>query len=119
MSESKRKFGEGALSAAWRQGHKEIGQMLKAFPDSIMIEEPGQMNNPTSHGISQQAGYVQPVSSVENHINDVREMSGNSEPQKQVSMSNDIQQESSIVDQHVQDVSDQDGPEPPEMDMDK
>lgn len=58
-----RKLGEGALAAAWRQGHKEVGQMLKAFPDSIMVEEPGQMNNPTSHGISQQSGYVQPVSS--------------------------------------------------------
>ena len=67
QEEPARKFGEGALAASWRLGHKEIGQALRALPDSLPLhEEPGAMNNPTSHGISQQAGYVQPVSSV-NH----------------------------------------------------
>ncbi|MCA9217975.1 MAG: hypothetical protein KDB27_33120 [Planctomycetales bacterium] len=110
--EPKRKLGEGALAAAWRQGHKEIGQMLKAFPDSILIEEPGQMNNPTSHGVSQQAGYVQPVSSVARHVQDVQASVTNNEPQQQREVN---QQENSIVGKHVQDVQ----IEPPEPGIEK
>ena len=55
MSEQNRKFGTGSLKAAFRQGHKELGQALKAFPDSIpIIEEPGQLNNPTNLEVHQQ-----------------------------------------------------------------
>lgn len=34
--------------AALRQGSKELGQALKAFPDSMQpVEEPGTLGNPT------------------------------------------------------------------------
>jgi hypothetical protein len=47
-SNRQRKLGEGAARAAFRQGHKEIAQILPAFPDSMrIVEEPGQLNNPT------------------------------------------------------------------------
>ena len=36
----------GELQAARRQGFNEIGAALKAFPDSIQIEEPGAAFNP-------------------------------------------------------------------------
>src|SRR5262245_15731199 len=46
--DQQRKLGAGALTAAFRQGHKEIAQILPAFPDSMrIVEEPGQLNNPT------------------------------------------------------------------------
>lgn len=62
-----RKWGEGALAATWRQGHKEIGQALKATPDSIgIVEEPGGFSNVPAAGVSQQAGYTQPVSHAPN-----------------------------------------------------
>lgn len=38
---------DGTLAAAWRQGADEIGQALKAFPESISAHhEPGTINNP-------------------------------------------------------------------------
>ena len=36
----------GEVQAAVRQGFNEIGAALKAFPDSIQIEEPGAVFNP-------------------------------------------------------------------------
>jgi hypothetical protein len=38
---------DGTLAAAFRQGASEIGQALKAFPDSIHVQEPGTILNPT------------------------------------------------------------------------
>lgn len=43
------------LYAFIRQGHKEIGQALQAFPDSIrVVEEPGTLGNPTPQMITEQ-----------------------------------------------------------------
>ena len=43
---------DGFLAAAWRQGIKELGVALKAFPDSISIDEPGTMYSPTQGEIA-------------------------------------------------------------------
>jgi hypothetical protein len=40
------------LMAAGRQGADEIGQALKAFPDSIQVQEPGTILNPTQGEIA-------------------------------------------------------------------
>jgi hypothetical protein len=43
--------------AAWRQGLKELGQALPAFPDSIRpVEELGTMGNPTQAMVTQEIG---------------------------------------------------------------
>lgn len=55
-----RKIGEGSLAAAVRQGHKEIGRIVAAFPEQTpVIEEPGAFNNPTSYAVSKQTGAVE------------------------------------------------------------
>lgn len=36
----------GELDAAFRQGARELGAALKAFPDAIQVDEPGQVFNP-------------------------------------------------------------------------
>jgi hypothetical protein len=36
----------GELDAAFRQGARELGSALKAFPDAIQVDEPGQVFNP-------------------------------------------------------------------------
>ena len=55
----KPKIGEGALRAAGRQGLKELAQALPATKESIqVIEEPGQLGNPTSYEVSKQTGSV-------------------------------------------------------------
>jgi len=36
----------GELQAFFRQGANEIGAALKAFPDSLQVDEPGQVFNP-------------------------------------------------------------------------
>ena len=51
---SPRKVGAGALAAAGRQGAKELGEALKAFPDSISVSEPGTAFNPTQGEIAEQ-----------------------------------------------------------------
>jgi hypothetical protein len=51
-----RKLGEGALAAAWRQGLGEIGQALKAFPDSIQVIEAGQLGTATPATVYAQQG---------------------------------------------------------------
>ena len=48
-----RKIGAGALQAALRQGAKEVGAALKAFPDSISVDEPGTAFNPTQGEIAE------------------------------------------------------------------
>ena len=48
-----RKIGAGALSAAMRQGGKELGTALKAFPDSISVDEPGTVLTPTQGEIAE------------------------------------------------------------------
>jgi hypothetical protein len=50
--EADRKIGAGTLMAAGRQGADEIGQALKAFPDSIQVQEPGTILNPTQGEIA-------------------------------------------------------------------
>ena len=47
---------DGTLAAAWRQGLDEIGQALKAFPESIQVSEMGTIGSPTPAEISQQRG---------------------------------------------------------------
>ena len=48
-----RKFGAGAGAAALRQGVKELGAALKAFPDSISVEETGGAFSPTQGEIAE------------------------------------------------------------------
>ena len=43
---------DGTLAAFWRQGADEIGMALKAFPDSIHVDEPGTILNPTQGEIA-------------------------------------------------------------------
>lgn len=43
---------DGTLAAAGRQGADELGMALKAFPDSIQVEEPGTLWNPTQGEIA-------------------------------------------------------------------
>jgi hypothetical protein len=43
---------DGVIAAAGRQGIGELGQALKAFPDSIQVEEPGTLFNPTQGEIA-------------------------------------------------------------------
>jgi hypothetical protein len=48
-----------AIYAFMRQGAKEAGQALKAFPDSIHpVEEIGTMGNPTQLTVNQEQGNV-------------------------------------------------------------
>lgn len=49
-----RKLFAGAGMAALRQGGKEFGTALKAFPDSISIEEPGGVLSPTQGEVAEQ-----------------------------------------------------------------
>lgn len=44
---------DGTIAAAGRQGVGEIGQALKAFPDSIQVQEPGTLWNPTQGEIAE------------------------------------------------------------------
>lgn len=44
---------DGTLAAAFRQGAGEIGQALKAFPDSIQVHEPGTVLAPTQGEIAE------------------------------------------------------------------
>jgi len=51
------KFGTGHLEAFIRQGHKELTQVLPAFPDSVRpVEEPGLVGNPTPQIVTQEMG---------------------------------------------------------------
>lgn len=43
---------DGTLAAFGRQGADEIAQALKAFPDSIHVDEPGTILNPTQGEIA-------------------------------------------------------------------
>jgi hypothetical protein len=43
---------DGMLAAAFRQGAGEIGEALKAFPQSIQVQEPGTLLNPTQGEIA-------------------------------------------------------------------
>jgi len=55
MSESQRPAFSAPLYAFIRQGSKEIGQVLQAFPDSIrVVEEPGTLGNPTPQMITEE-----------------------------------------------------------------
>lgn len=47
---------DGTIAAAMRQGADEIGMALKAFPDSIHVEEPGTILNPTQGEIASARG---------------------------------------------------------------
>ena len=49
-----RKIGAGVGLAALRQGGKELGTALKAFPDSIAVDEPGTVLSPTQGEIAEQ-----------------------------------------------------------------
>lgn len=46
------KIGAGHGQAVLRAGHKELTQILPAFPDSIKpVEEPGLFGNPVAHEV--------------------------------------------------------------------
>ena len=51
--ETPRKLFAGAGMAALRAGGKELGTALKAFPDSISIDEPGSVFSPTQGEIAE------------------------------------------------------------------
>ena len=53
QEEPPRKLFAGVGLAALRQGGKEIGMALKAFPDSISIDEPGTVFSPTQGEIAE------------------------------------------------------------------
>lgn len=67
MSEkSERPSVTAPLYAFIRQGHKEIGQVLQAFPDSIrVVEEPGTLGNPTPQMVTEQ---IQPNASYDQFL---------------------------------------------------
>ena len=48
-----RKLFAGAGLAALRQGGKELGTALKAFPESISVDEPGTVLSPTQGEIAE------------------------------------------------------------------
>jgi hypothetical protein len=48
-----RKIGAGSGLAALRQGAKELGSALKAFPESISADEPGSLWSPTQGEIAE------------------------------------------------------------------
>ena len=52
-NETTRKIGTGALAAAVRQGAKELGTTVKAFPDAISVDEPGTIFSPTQGEIAE------------------------------------------------------------------
>ncbi len=59
------KIGSGALAALARQGAKEAAQVLPAFPDSMrVVEEPGQIGNPTQVEIFQAKQGTEPEQAV-------------------------------------------------------
>ena len=45
-------FADGTLAAAGRQGLDELGEALKAFPESIQVQESGAIWNPTQGEIA-------------------------------------------------------------------
>jgi hypothetical protein len=58
MSEKKQKIGAGHASAAIRQGGKEFGQILPAFPANSVqtVEEPGLVGNLTPQEVVNDKG---------------------------------------------------------------
>lgn len=51
------KWGAGHAKAWFRQGPKEIAQVLPAFPDSVrVVEEPGLAGNPTPQEVVKEKG---------------------------------------------------------------
>jgi hypothetical protein len=60
---------DGTLAAAWRQGLSEIGEALKAFPDSIQVRELGTIGAPTPGEIGQQRGVFGLNHEQEDHAN--------------------------------------------------
>ncbi|MEM8944776.1 MAG: hypothetical protein AAGD11_06285 [Planctomycetota bacterium] len=64
MSEKpkKPKLGQGVGKAFVRQGWKEVGQLVEAFPTgSTLVSEAGQLGTATTQAVSQQTGVSQPV----------------------------------------------------------
>lgn len=47
-------MGAGAVPAMLRQGLKELGSLVKAFPDSMQVDEPGTIGNITPQLITAQ-----------------------------------------------------------------
>ncbi len=43
---------DGTLAAAWRQGADEVAVALRPFPESIQVDEPGTILNPTQGEIA-------------------------------------------------------------------
>lgn len=43
---------DGTLAAAWRQGADEFAMALRAFPETIHVDEPGTILNPTQGEIA-------------------------------------------------------------------
>ena len=110
----KPKIGQGALMAAFRQGLKELGNIIAAFPGhSPLVEEPGQLGRATQQSISRQTGASQPV-----HFNQTQ-------PEAQTAMHDpemnpnqaEPQQETSVMDDLVRNAEEQAAYHEPEQDQ--
>jgi len=110
-----RKFGQGAVGAAFRQGFSELTNALKAFPDSLpLVEQPGQLNNVPPQAVSQQAGFSLAPNEYRNaHIQSIETAAASqSQSQPEMVTSHGVAQpsKSGIVDQHLERL--QNTPEP-------
>ena len=75
----------GPLQAAWRQGLKELGAVLPAFPESVRpIEEPGTLGNPTPQMVTEQIAPRGEGRDFENRLDGYAARSGSREPQQEM-----------------------------------
>ncbi|RCS46478.1 hypothetical protein DTL42_16100 [Bremerella cremea] len=97
----KPKIGQGAIAALGRQGYKELGSIVAAFPGhSPLVEEPGQLGRATQQSISRQTGASQPVHFYQSQP-EIHSTMNTPEPnQADVQMVND--QQPSVLDDLVQ-----------------
>lgn len=107
-TETPRKYGQGALAAAFRQGFAELTNVLKAFPDSLpLLEQPGQLNNVGPQGVSQQAGFSPSRNAYRNpHIQAVETPTHTQHQQSEIVTSHGVNPPSKIgvVEQQMQEL---------------
>lgn len=115
---SQRKIGQGVGQAAWRLGFKELGNLIKAFPDSLpLYDEPGHLGRATQQSVSIQTGVSQPV-----HFNQSQRESAadmNSAEHTTTQSQNETEHESSIVDELVQNAQERAAEHEPENEQDQ
>lgn len=114
----KPKLGQGALMAAWRQGLKELGNIVAAFPGhSPLVEEPGQLGRATQQSISRQTGASQPVHFHQSRQEPAANMKSTEKTTTQPQ--NETEHESSIVDDLVQNAQERAAEHEPENEQDQ